>query len=211
VNAIYFKALFTFPFSEKETQDAEFHQEDGTKHKCRLMFQKHNFSFAENEHFQAIDLPYSKQKNSDLMATVFLPTKGQTAESVLEHVAKNWDGIASSFKTEEIRLHFPKFKVEYSVTLNDALKKLGVQKAFSSHAQFDQMTKDPQGLQISEVLHKAFVEVDEKGTEAAAATAVVMTRCLVVKKPKEMRVDHPFLFLIRSDKTVLFAGLIHSV
>jgi len=213
VNAIYFKALFVSPFPENQTRDETFKQENGSLQKCRLMTQKKSFPYAENDLFQAISLPYNiKEGTGRLSASVFLPKEGHKVGALFDFVSKNWDQISTSFKTEEVRLSLPKFKVEYSTDLIDPLKNLGVKRGFSSDAQFDEMFNNPKGIKISQVLHKTFVEVDEKGTEAAAVTAIRMNRCMaIIKKQIEMTVDHPFLFLIQSDHVILFGGIIHSV
>jgi len=216
VNAIYFKALFSHAFDAKNTHEAPFTLANGSTKNCHLMSQKRKFPFLEHKLFHAINLPYSSDERSGVMATVILPNDGPSAcfEKLIESIQSSWSEIASSFREDEVQLFLPRFKIEFEMVLNQVLQNLGLKKSFSDSAQFDGMTPNPVGLKIGEVLHKAFVEVDEKGTEAAAATAVkMMARCAVVQKaqPKVMRVDRPFLFLIRQHDLILFAGVITSV
>ncbi len=111
----------------------------------------------------------------------------------------------------------PRFKIEYEDhNVKEIMKSLGVIKAFSGDAEFDRMTSNPVGLKIGRIIHKTFVECNEKGTEAAAATAVVMKKRCRIPSPQMsafvMRVDHPFLFIIKGPQNVnLFIGKIGSV
>ena len=119
--------------------------------------------------------------------------------------------LSAGLQTDEIRLMLPSFKAEYDVSLNAALQRLGMKEAFTSSADFSDMSKEP--LMISEVRQKTFIEVNEEGSEAAAITSVSMMRASLGPEPVRFTVDRPFVFLIRerTSGTVLFMGLVRNL
>lgn len=210
INAVYFKGTWLYEFDPRKTMDDSFVPSDGTPVPCKMMGQKATLPYLETETFQAVDLPYG---NGQFSMTVFLPKSGRSLESLAaSFTAENWDLWKAQFSNRELTLQFPKFKVEYEIKLNDALSALGMGAAFTPgqadfggiHADFD--------LHISSVNHKAFVEVDEKGTEAAAVT-VVEVGYTSVGDGITVRVDRPFLFLIRekTSDAMLFMGKIEML
>ena len=203
-NAIYFNAAWEYPFDENATHDGPFYLLDGTEVTVPMMGQTESFRYAEGDGYQAVELPYDGR---ELSMVILLPEEGQfeTFEGSLD--ASLVDAIIGDLKSQEVALTMPKFEFESEFGLKDTLSAMGMPIAFTDAADFSGMTggKD---LQIAEVIHKAFVSVDEAGTEAAAATAVVMELTAMPEEPVEVTVDHPFIFLIRDIETgtILFVG-----
>jgi serpin B len=210
INAVYFKGTWLYEFDPRKTMDDSFIRSDGTPVPCKMMGQKATLPYLETETFQAVDLPYG---NGQFSMTVFLPKSGRSLESLaVSFSTENWDLWKGKFSNRELSLQFPKFKVEYEIKLNDALTALGMGAAFTpGQADFGGINADFD-LYISSVNHKAFVEVDEKGTEAAAVT-VVEVGTTSVGDGITVRVDRPFLFLIRekTSDAKLFMGKLETM
>lgn len=211
INAIYFKGTWTYEFEKDQTTDDWFTLPDGTRKPCKMMEQKNEFRYFENDAFQAVDLPYG---DGDFSMTIFLPTYGTDVDSLIaEFDQENLNSWLSSFSSDSGVLYLPKFKLEYELKLNDVLKALGMEVAFvPGQADF---TKMMHGVRVGElwidrVKHKTFVEVNEEGTEAAAVTSVGMELTSVDPSRFWMRVDRPFVFMIRENlsQTILFIGKI---
>jgi serine protease inhibitor len=206
INAIYFKGIWTYQFDKKLTKDDWFTLPDSSKKPCKMMTQDGEFQYFENADFQAIDLPYG---NGDFSMTIFLPHSQKDIDSLIaEFNQDNWNKWINSFYKHEVMIEFPKFTLEYELILNNTLKALGMEIAFNPDlADFTKMYKGPESLFISQVKHKTFVQVDEEGTEAAAVTSVEIA---MTSAPPWMRVDRPFVFVIRENKsqTILFIGKI---
>jgi len=209
INAIYFKGTWTNEFSKELTEDADFFAPDGSRRPCKLMNREDEFRYFENSDFQAIDLPYG---DGDFSMVVFLPRRSADLDSLIaEFSQENWDKWMSSFSERKGTLQLPKFTLRYELELNDVLKSLGLSIAFQPFvADFSNMCKTRKDLYISEVKHKTFVEVNEEGTEAAAVTSVGIALTSVDPTVFWMRVDRPFVFAIRENKsqTLLFVGKI---
>ncbi len=210
INAIYFKGTWTYEFDKDLTADDLFNLPDGSQKSCRMMVQEGDFQYFETDDFQAIDLPYSDEKFS---MTIFLPKPQTDVNSLIEQLdQENWDYWADSFSERSVKLLLPKLTLKYELTLNDALKALGMEIAFDSYqADFTRMYKGPQNLYISKVKHKTFVKIDEEGTEAAAVTSIgVGATVSIGSSPIMMRVDRSFVFVIRENhfQTILFVGRI---
>jgi serpin B len=202
-NAIYFKASWFYPFNEEGTQDGAFHIIDGGEVQVPMMFQEETFRYSAGEGYQAIELPYVGQ---ELAMIILLPELGEFAGFEKGLSSERLSGILDDMSSQSVVLTMPKFKYESEFRLSEALIKMGMQAPFAK-ADFSGMdgTRD---LFISEVVHKAFIAVDEKGTEAAAATAVLMRLTAAPSEPVEMTIDHPFIYLIRDSTTgsILFMG-----
>jgi serpin B len=206
VNAIYFKGDWAFPFDGSLTTQAPFFLADpGGTVQMPMMRRMHSFRYAEDEGLQMLELPYAGQELSML---VLLPReiKGLTGlEGSLdnENLAK-WIG---SLAATEVEVSLPRFELAFPFRLDEALKSMGMKDAFSSQADFSGMDGSRE-LYLGAVLHKAFVAVNEQGTEAAAATAAIMTQKAVSISANIFRADHPFIFLIREKLTgsILFIG-----
>jgi serpin B len=206
-NAIYFKADWLFPFDKDRTQNAPFALADGDSAEVPLMNQTKRFGYFEDDMVQVLDMPY---KSGGLSMTAVLPKQpGDFARVEQQLTADRVDAWTKALRRLEVIVAFPKFKLEAAFNLNDVLTELGMPRAFSEQAEFGRMTSAEE-LKISAVIHKAFVEVDETGTEAAAATGVVVeARAAVIPaEPKVFRADRPFLFFIRHQQSgaILFAG-----
>ncbi len=208
-NAIYFKGKWMAQFNEERTRPEPFELMSGEKIEVPVMSQTREFNYSENETAQVLEMPYEGNK---LSMVVLLP-KGKKSLKELEGLLKteNFNHWVSALQKQEVIVSLPKFKMTSEFFLNEALKALGMTDAFdAASADFSGMAPDPVGLYISHVVHKAFVDVNEEGTEAAAATAVVMQKVMAaLPKPKPVfRADHPFIFIIRdkSSDSILFIG-----
>jgi serpin B len=205
-NAIYFNAAWQYPFDESVTKDDQFYLLDGAEVTVPMMSQTESFGYAEGSDYQAVELPYD---GSELSMVIFLPQDGhfETFEEALD--AKQADTIVNALEQRQVALTMPKFEFESALRLKKTLMAMGMPIAFSEGADFSGMTGG-RDLFISEVVHKAFVSVDEAGTEAAAATAVIMKLTAMPVAPVEVTVNRPFIFLIRDIETgtVLFLGRI---
>jgi serpin B len=211
INAIYFKGKWRNAFDAKNTRDGPFHGADGRDRAARLMWQKEDLRYQETEDYQAVDLLYG---NGAFAMTVLLPKAGRTPAGVLVGLdPESWNALAGRFIETEVTLTFPRFRLEYSRRLNDDLKALGMAIAFGGTADFYRIADvRPDRLYITRVDQKTFVEVNEEGTEAAAATAVGIGKTSV-PEIVEMRVDRPFVFGIRErlSGAVLFLGVMNVI
>jgi serpin B len=203
-NAIYFNAAWQYPFDEKATSDGQFYLLDGSSVTVPMMKQTESFGYAKGANYEAVELPYSGQ---ELSMVILLPKAGEfeAFESSLD--AGLVKTIIGQLETNEVSLTMPKFEYEASFGLKQALSTLGMGIAFTSDADFSGMDGN-HDLLIQDVLHKAFVSVDEAGTEAAAATAVIVGLTAVPAQPTQVTIDRPFLFLIRDISTgsIIFVG-----
>ncbi len=202
-NAIYFKGTWLKQFDPANTKERDFRAPGGPV-KASMMFQKGKFSYGEADDAQALEMPYEGER---LSMVVVLPKESARLEAVeAKMVAEGLDPWLERMKPTQVEVLFPRFKAESSLALSGALKQLGMVKAFGG-GDFSGISSGG-GLQISEVIHRAIVEVNEEGTEAAAATGVVMVRSAVVGPPVQFLADRPFLFAIRDRETgaLLFVG-----
>jgi serpin B len=203
-NAIYFNAAWQYPFETNATQDGLFQLLDGTRVTVPMMRQGESYGYTEGDGFQAVELPYD---GGELSMVVLLPDAGRFASFENSLNAQQVNEIIGKLEYQQVNLTMPKFEFESSFGLVDALTAMGMPVAFTESADFSGMTGS-RDLFISDVIHKAFVSVDEAGTEAAAATAVIMKATSAPASPVEVTVDRPFLFLIRDIETgaILFVG-----
>jgi serpin B len=205
-NAIYFNAAWAYPFIKDATADGPFYLIEGGQITVPMMKQMESFGYADGEGYQAIELPYD---GGELSMVILLPEAGQFGAFEKELEAQQVDAIIDELQSTRVTLTMPKFEFDSEFGLKDALAGMGMPIAFSpDEADFSGMTGNRE-LFISDVVHKAFVAVDEAGTEAAAATAVVVgTTSMPVEPPVEVTIDRPFIFLIRDIETgaVLFVG-----
>ncbi len=206
-NAIYFNGSWMYPFSESATSQEAFTLLDGSETTVDMMkMSATSLSYLEGEGFQAVSLPYLSPDFSMLM---LVPDEGQFAafESTLD--AENLMAIIGQIQANQVALQMPKFDFETATNANDALAELGMSEIFDPDAaDFSGITEEDK-LYVTSVLHKATITVDESGTEAAAATAVVMgIKSAMPEEPISLVIDRPFLFLIRHEPTgtILFMG-----
>jgi serine protease inhibitor len=211
INAIYFKGKWRSAFDAKDTRDGPFHGADGRDRSAPLMWQKGNLRYDETEDYRAVDLLYG---NGAFAMTVLLPAAGRTPAEVLAGLSpESWTALAGRFADKEVMLTFPRFRLEYGRRLNDDLTALGMGIAFGGGADFYRIADvRPERLYITRVDQKTFVEVNEQGTEAAAATAVGVGPTSVPESV-EMKVDRPFVFAIRErlSGAVVFLGIMNVI
>ena len=211
INAIYFKGTWGKEFDSSHTRDGIFHLATGGEKQVPMMRRTGDYSYYENyeEKFQAIGLPYGDGRIS---MYIFLPYRESNLNLLLDNLnAESWENWMSQFREQEVLLVMPKFKLEYEKTLNNPLQSLGMGIAFApGGADFSRMADLEvlgKNLYIGEVLHKAVVEVNEEGTEAAAVTSIGVR---ATSAPPAFIADRPFFFAIRDNetKTVLFMGIV---
>ncbi len=202
-NAIYFNAAWAEPFEKSLTADGPFYLLDGRQVMVPMMRQTAHFGYAEGEEFQAVELPYDGE---ELAMVILLPGEGRFEEFEASLDAARLEKMLGGLRSQHLSLTMPRFRVESSFHLAGTLAAMGMPSPFQpDQADFSGMdgTRD---LYIQAVLHKAFVSVDESGTEAAASTAVIVG---VTGLPGlEVTVNRPFIFLIRDRQTgaILFVG-----
>jgi serpin B len=209
INAIYFKGSWRTKFDANLTTTAPFHAARGDQ-SARLMHREGKMSYTETPAFQAVDLPYG---DSAFTMTIILPTQGSSVESLAASLdANTMQSLTNSLHTAQVDLFMPKVKMSFARSLIPDLEKLGMVVPFTDGADFTRMSTRGRELYISEVKHKAFVDINEEGTEAAAVTStgISLTSLPVTTM---MRVDRPFVFVIRErlSGTVLFMGKVVSI
>jgi serpin B len=214
-NAIYFKGKWLDPFDAKLTKERPFHPAVGAVKNLSMMEMSKNFAYRKGSGYQAVRLPYM---NEGLAMYVFLPDAGSSPSKLLQIMnGDNWQRVTvPGFGERDGHLVMPKFKLENTLGLNAPLKALGMKTVFDpKKADFSGMFADPH--HISEVRQKAFVEVNEEGTEAAAVTAVEIAglseSMAEPPRPFEMIVDRPFLFAIVDARSqmILFMGVVNDL
>ncbi len=215
INAIYFKGQWQAEFKKELTKPDVFKIPGGEQKKLPMMSQSGQYLYYKGNNFQSVVLPYGK---GGVSMYVFLPDENIGLDQFERNLtSENWDTWMRSFRMTPGDLMLPRFKVEWESNLNDTLKALGMAEAFdSARANFSQMADLNAGarLYISEVKHKTWAEVNEEGTEAAAATSVGVSLTSVQEPPQRfsMKVDRPFFFAIRDNRTgvLLFMGSISN-
>ncbi|MGD9212018.1 MAG: serpin family protein [Desulfobacteraceae bacterium] len=206
-NAVYFNAAWGYPFVDDRTYQEQFFLLDGQTSTVDMMHQTTEFGYSEGENYQAVSLPY---QNEELSMVILLPQEGQfdLFESSLS--SEKIEMIMQEMSSCEVNLSLPKFTFESDFTLKTPLQNMGMIDGFSENADFSGITGE-RSLFISDVIHKGFVAVDEEGTEAAAATAVVFDNYSMVQN-EDFIADRPFIFLIcdHATETILFIGRVMS-
>ncbi len=207
-NAIYFKGSWATAFPKANTKNLAFLTAGGSK-QVPTMQQVLHARHTETADAQLLELPY---KSSDLSMLIVLPKSKDGIAKVESSLTPNsLDALVKSLTPTKVDVALPRFSTTKSFELSGTLSAMGMPLPFTGAADFTGITKKG-GLHISKVIHKAFVDVNEEGTEAAAATAVVMARegAVIAKPPVPFKADHPFMFLIRDNKTgtILFMGRI---
>ncbi|MEQ9238807.1 serpin family protein [Coleofasciculus sp. E2-BRE-01] len=210
INAIYFKGNWMEQFDKEQTVERPFYLVDGTQKEHPMMSQSGEYQYYEDDTVQAISLPYGKGR---LSFYVFLPRENISLDTFEQQLTpEKWQQWMNRFGKRDGSIVLPRFKLEYEIQLNEALKALGMDVAFDDRADFSNMTEED--VLINQVKHKTFVEVNEEGTEAAAATSIgmVLTSAAIPQTPFEMVVDRPFFCAIRDNQTgtILFMGSIRE-
>jgi serpin B len=212
LNAIYFKGSWRLRFDSALTQNAPFHAANGVSQTVRLMHKQDTLLYLETPALQAVDLAYG---NGAFRMTIVLPAVGTNIDAFAASINRtDWNAWTQSLHSQKIILELPRFTLAYERKLNDDLTAMGMGIAFDpQRADFTRIASvAPERLFISFVKQKAFVAVDEVGTEAAAVTAVGITVTSMPVIPT-MRVDRPFVFAIRErlSGTILFMGKITTL
>jgi serpin B len=215
-NAIYFKGTWVKQFDVNKTSDEDFRTATGKTVTVPMMQRTDEeavYRYAETDDLQLLVMPYEHESGRQLSMVVLLPNGDSLAPAESSLDAGTLSNLLESSTTRQVKVYFPKFKLETKYEqLGRTLAAMGMPTAFSTNADFSGMdgTKD---LSISDVIHQAYVDVNEEGTEAAAATAVVMRLAAAPVEPEPVpvfRADHPFLFFIVDDESgaILFMGRI---
>ncbi|XP_076669976.1 alaserpin isoform X1 [Andrena cerasifolii] len=209
INAIYFNGIWLHKFDTKNTEKRAFHVTETEKKFVPTMFNKSKYNHGEIPSLKAkfIEIPYM---NKDIVMTIILPNEANGLSTVQNNFS--WEILANTPRSaNEVELYLPKFKIEFTVDLKSILRKLGLSKMFDDNAEFNRMTKVP--LKVSKVLHKAVIDVNEEGTEAAAATAVHMRLRRMINMPVQFLVDRPFMFVIeyKPNNIPLFVGSVRDI
>ncbi|MBT3199130.1 MAG: serpin family protein [Phycisphaerales bacterium] len=208
LNAIYFKGAWVSEFDKEHTRELPFKVSATKQVKTPLMYQKGKFKLLRKMGLQIAALPYKGKAQS---MVVLLPEAvdgiGDLQKQLTALNLSLWLGELDKAREQTVQLHLPRFKLETSYDLVAPFKKLGMKNAFDTQADFSGMGWKKGELLIGQIKHKAFIEVNEEGTEAAAATAVEMVTKSARRYPR-FRADHPFIYLIRDNKTgsILFVG-----
>lgn len=207
INAIYFKGDWTEQFDKQNTYAAQFHAGDGSTREVMLMSRNGKIEYGQGDGFKAVRLPYGSGK---LAMYVILPAEDASINDFIAGLDKDrWKVIKDSIaERKEVQLRLPRFQLEYGIkNLNDSLTALGMGEAFTDRADFSGIRA---GVYISRVLHKAVIEVNEEGSEAAAATVVMEAGAA---EPLTFIADRPFVFVIADDATgtILFIGKLADV
>jgi len=202
-NAVYFLAQWLIPFEIGRNTEAPFHKLDGTTVSIPFMNNAHTYNYAENGYAQIVELPYDGEH---LVMTLILPTS-QDLDTFMQALDwETWQALWNNRSQQQLNLSIPKWKFTYQIALKQTLQTLGIQDLFSERADLSGITTSS-NLFVDDAYHKTFIEVNEQGTEAAAATGVVMSKTAV---PQGMPItfDHPFLFFITDVETgvILFQG-----
>jgi len=215
-NAIYFKSVWQTPFDKKATRDEAFHTGVADVD-VPMMHQKHKFAYTEGDGVQLLGLPY---QNGLLTMVVVLPQKAeQFAEAEKALDAKKLDQWLGAMRTQEVVVSLPRFKFSTGFSLATTLQAMGMTEAFRPGADYSGMLalvagQPPSSLSISQVMHKAFIDVNEESTEAAGATGVVMRQTAIRREEPvtEFKADHPFVFMIRDNASgvILFVGRVSN-
>lgn len=205
INAVYFKGSWKYRFDPTQTTAMSFDLGNGTNVNANMMFQEDTFPEFQNNIFSAIELPYTLNKFSMI---IMLPKSGKTINDIITNLSsQNWNDWLNSFAERDMKVYLPRFKFATDKTLNAALSALGMGIAFTDGADFSGINPNV-GLQITEVKHKTYIEVNEEGTEAAAVISIgIGTTSL---PDNQFMANHPFLFAIKDNKSeaVVFIGVL---
>lgn len=209
INAIYFKGDWEKKFDKKNTFDSQFYAGDGTTNQVMMMRRNGKVEYGHGDDFKAVRLPYG---NGKVAMYCILPDKDVPINTFINSLdLDRWSIIKESIsETDDVELQLPRFKLEYGIkNLNDSLIELGMGEAFTDRADFSKISE---GVYISDVLHKAVIEVNEEGSEAAAVTVVAIKEAAAVE-PITFIADRPFVFVIADDETgtILFMGKLFKI
>jgi serpin B len=208
VNAVHFKSDWAETFNALATKDWPFFLLDGSKVEVPMMGHERDHALLQNEKVQAIELPYEGERFSMVL---IMPAEGTFEQFAQELGQKGLDELLAGLQERKVILRMPLFETTSTPPLGQALQSMGMTLPFTSEADFSGMTDEPGPFWITKVAQKAFIQVNEEGTEAAAVTGVTMAGAAATtttSPPVEMTIDHPFVYLIRDIQTgaILFIG-----
>jgi serpin B len=208
INALYFKSTWKESFDAKNTNTMPFYLKTGNSVQAKFMSGTIDVNGYSDANVTVCEMPYSGDKYSMVLVE---PKTGKTLADIVPNLdGTEWATWMAGLKATNTQVTLPKFTYSYSISLNDALTAMGMGVAFTNSADFSKLS--PQGVKISEVKHKAYVAVDETGTEAAAVTSVGVTATVAPLNPYNFTFNHPFIFAIREKNSglVVFAGIIND-
>ena len=201
--AVHFAADWKMPFDKDATLDASFTLLDGTQKKTKIMSQTGQMKYAETDETLILELPY---KNEGYAMLLLLPKDSEKFTTWEKEItSEKWNTLRAAMQPEQVGLRMPRFTVECDLAMNEPLKQLGMPTALSRDADFSKID-GKKDLYLSEVRQKVFVNVDETGTEAAAATAAVIAVKSAPLNLKPFYADRPFLYAVVKENTILFLG-----
>jgi serpin B len=206
-NAIYFKGTWENQFNPKNTKNANFTISPGNVVQVPMMQTSSMLNYTETDRLQVLELPYEHSGTNTISMMIILP-KDKDLHSVENILDTSWlASLKNHFSATDVDVYVPKFSMDTEYDLSQTLGSMGMPTAFSGNADFSGMDGS-RNLSIQQVAHKAFVKVDEEGTEAAAATTVVGVQIVSTEQHPIFRGDHPFLFIIQDqeDGNILFIG-----
>lgn len=209
-NALYFKGQWKSPFEPAFTSDQLFHNASGADTKVPTMHKTEYFGYCDCGDFAVAELLYG---NGSFCIDIILPAEGRNAGEVLADIDdKRWEETLGCIQPTNLALSLPRFEIEFDTRLNDMLQSQGMQQAFTPAADFSKLCRN-EALMVDIVKQKAYVKLDEQGTEAAAVTAVMMTKAVGPSHTTKFKVDRPFFFVIREVKagTALFMGKVEEL
>lgn len=210
INTIYFKGDWFTPFESELTSKQSFKIGDGSTKEVDMMRNNLTLEYLKGDDFKAIRMPYVDQ---NFGMYIFLPDESSSVKELMKNMsADNWDKWSKEFNEDKVVVQIPKFHIEFDQELNEMLKSFGMESAFTEGADFSKAS-DSSKLYISKVLQKGYIDVGEKGTEAAAVTAVMMDGAAPMQeKPKEFIADRPFVYAIADKKTgyIIFIGVVEN-
>ena len=221
LNAVYFKSNWKYKFNIENTIKREFKNSNNEIVNVDTMFKEfETIMYYEDEKIKMIELPY---QDENLSMIIILPSEKYS--SVIDYINKEKEDYSKLYnklnETKNVRLYLPKFEIEFYASLVESFKNMGMKLAFTTDGNFDKLLKNKKlnhGLYIEDILHKTYVKVDEEGTEAAAATAIIVSkRCMKIYI--DMIVDHSFIYMIRDkrikdingNEMMLFIGIINNL
>ncbi|MBN2663830.1 MAG: serpin family protein [Bacteroidales bacterium] len=205
LNAIYFEGQWHFDFDQSETSLQDFFLDDGTTIQVQTMTQNKTLKIASSQFYTAVELPYGQ---GNFVMDIFMPNEGFSIDTVIDSLL-NFKNIINDFYSADVELFLPQFQYEYNIKLNDILIDIGMPTAFTDLADFSKISD--KSLAISRVLQKSYINVNEKGTEAASVTFVGFND-LASLPPAQIKLNKPFVYLIRevSTNTIIFIGRVSN-
>lgn len=216
-NAIHFKDDWCIQFKEKNTMKDTFWVDDDSTVNVHMMSIRGSsnarMGYAETDDLQVLEMRYVGKGHRNMITMNILLPKSRTGRVSGKDIV-NVSNILRTGRLRIVDLWLPKIKMEGEYHLEKAMKDMGMKVPFSNAANFSGMSNHPEGLKIDEIIHKTYVDINEEGTEAAAVTGLTIRSLSAMMPPPEERVifraDHPYVFLIRHGKTILFMGAVNN-